>query len=337
MKNHTLFISLLVTFISSTALPTVLHWPECSVGELSIQNKTTSEKKIWLQKFDPILKAELAIDLLPSEIQKLTITRKNTTVRNALLHFANPKDIDVVYRCVDKYFLVTSIEGGLQTFRKSDLPAQTVYLKNLYSAKNNFKIEILNRFRQPIQTLFATMNSNEQKKLTLPKNPDLTYVRISAVNKFSAFNLNSTGSQNPMIVDAQVVPQNPNGAYFEISPRTGTGDSFTVLINDSKMIASARLQISDPHLEKMLFAKIQKGHNNQNRNLASITKSFWNWSVTEVTNIADIGSTACNGLPQIVDDRIDSWITDPGRICFWTYRIKREVPAAEISTGQKIN
>lgn len=195
----------------------------------------------------------------------------------------------------------------------------------------------MNRLREPLRTIIHTLNSNEQRKVLLLPTPELAFVRISAENKFTAFNLNSVGSQNAMIADTQQFPEDTTGGvYFEVGPRTGPGDSFTVKITNPALIEKARLQISNPTLEKMLFARIQKGHQKQNRNLATTTKSFWNWSVVEVTNIADFGSTACNGLPQIVDDRIDFWQKDPGRICFWTYRIKREVPAREIATGQKL-
>lgn len=324
--------------ISTKIFATVLHWPECQTGRLTLYNKSSSAQKIWLQTFDPTLKTETEVRLPPLQNIQVLIQHKNKTERNALLHFLNSKEFEIDFQCANKKYLATQIEGGVQTFRASDLPQQMIYLKNLFTAKNKFKIEILNRFRQPVLNLSVLLSSNEQRKIILPQTSELFYIRVSAENKFVAFNLNSVGSQNAMIVNPQVVVENKNGVYFELLPRQGVfGDSFTVLISDAKMIAKAREQISNPNLEKMLFAKIIKGSNNQNRNLASITKSFWNWSVAEVTNIADLGSTSCNGLPQAVDDRIDSWITDPGRICFWTYRIKREVPSLEISTGQKIN
>lgn len=337
MKYHVIFLVIATTLISQDVLSTVLHWPECKNGILSIRNKSITEQKLWLQKFDPVLKSESEIILTPNENIKIQIDKKNTSERKSLLHFSKSQDIDASFQCVGKNYYATSIEGGVQTFRKSDLNQQIFYIKNLYTSKNNLKIEILDKYRLSVHTISLVLNSNEQRKIMLPKNLNLFFVRISAGNKFVAFNLNSTGSQNPMIADAQAVSENLKGVYFEIGPHMGNGDTFTVLISDQKLIDKARLQLMQPQLEKMVFAKIQKGHNYQNRNLASVTKSFWNWSVTEVTNIADIGSTACNGLPQTVDDRIDSWSTDPGRICFWTYRIKREVPAAEIATGQKIN
>ncbi len=330
-------IILLVFMISQTAFSTVLHWPECAKGTLSVQNKSNQIQKFWLQKFDPTLNTETETEISALQNMKIEILQNSKTERNTLLHFSNNKDLDVIFNCNQKNYPATMIEGGIQTFRKSNLPQQTIYLKNLYTSSNYFKIETLNRFRQPIKTIFASLKSNEQRKIMLQIVKDSTYTRITADNKFAAFNLTVSGSENVMIADSETKPEIQNAVFFEIAPRTGGGDSFIAQIKDPNLIDKARLQISNPSLEKMLFAKIQKGHNNQNRNLASVTKSFWNWSVTEVTNIADIGSTACNGLPQIIDDRIDSWVTDPGRICFWTYRIKREVPASEIATGQKIS
>lgn len=319
-------------------LATVNHWVECASGDLFIQNKSPQIQKAWLQTFDPELTAETETELAPLTSVKIHIQKKTKTERYSLFHFLKPQDLNVTFTCdLNKLnYSSTTNEGGELTFRKSDLVNQTLYLKNLFTAKNKFKIEILNRFRQPIQNLSATLNSNEQKKIMLQKNIDLFFIRISAENKFVAFNLTSLGAQSALILDTQKVAENNTGVFFEVAPRSGLGDSFTVLISNPAMIDKARLQITNPGLEKMLFAKIKKGHASQNRNLASMTKSFWNWSVTEVTNIADLGSTACNGLPQIVDDRIDSWAQNPGRICFWTYRIKREVPSSEIATGQAV-
>lgn len=317
------------------SLATVHHWAECSSGDLFIQNKTTAAQKTWLQTFDPELKIETETELAPLATVKIHLVKKTKTERYSLFNFLKPQDLNITFTCDSSKlsYLATSYEGGEQTFRKSDLLNQTLYLKNLFTAKNKFKIEILNRFRQPILSLSPTLNTNEQRKIMLQKNNDLFFIRISAENKFVGFNLSSFGAQSAMILDTQKVAENNTGVFFEVAPRQGPGDSFTVLISNPTMIDKARLQIANPNLEKMLFAKIQKGHAKQNRNLASTTKTFWNWSVTEVTNIADLGSTACNGLPQIVDDRIDSWAQNPGRICFWTYRIKREVPASEIATG----
>ena len=83
----------------------------------------------------------------------------------------------------------------------------------------------------------------------------------------------------------------------------------------------------------MLFARIQKNHQGFNRNWSKVEKSFWSWSASEVTDFADLGSTACNGAPQEVDDRMDYWVIDPGQICFWNYRVKKELSPLEVATG----
>lgn len=334
-KRHLMFFCYLV-LLSPIAKGTVLHWPECASGLLSVQNTTTETQRVYLQTFDPTLKSEVSYQIPKLQTIQIPVDKKNTTERNALLYFSNARNIKANLNCQNKNYGSTSLEGGIQTFKKSELAQQIIYLKNLFTEKNKFKIELLDRYRKPLRIVTKDLKSNEQRKIMLLNNSELFYIRVSAESKFASFNLTTLGSQNAMIADSDRVPE-PSGVFFEVAPRDGIGDSFTVQIQNPDLIAKARQQISDPSLEKMLFAKIQKGHHQQNRNLASITKNFWNWAVLEVTNIADIGSTSCNGLPQMVDDRIDFWTTNPGRICFWTYRIKREVPALEIATGQKIN
>ena len=99
------------------------------------------------------------------------------------------------------------------------------------------------------------------------------------------------------------------------------------------MAVRARELIKFPQKEKMVFAKIQKQHSGFNRNWTKPEKSFWSWSTSEVTNFADLGSTACNGTPQEVEDRFEHWIVDPGQICFWNYRVKKELTPAEVAAG----
>jgi hypothetical protein len=118
-----------------------------------------------------------------------------------------------------------------------------------------------------------------------------------------------------------------------VGARTGADDNFVVKIEKPELIEKARTQIKNPALEKIVFAKIAKDHNGFNRNFNS-GGSFWSWSATEVTGFGDFGSTACNGQPQMLEDRVDSWIENPGQICFWSYRIKRELTSDEITKGK---
>ena len=163
------------------------------------------------------------------------------------------------------------------------------------------------------------------------------FVRVQGANRFAAFNLTTSGSEGPILIASQPSDTvSESAAYFEVRSQDNISDSFIAKITDPDLITQARLQISNPNLEKILFAKITKGHSGFNRNWTKTEKPFWSWSVSEVTSIADLASTSCNGLPQAVEDRVDYWVKDPGRICFWSYRIRKELKPSEVASGEII-
>jgi len=197
-------------------------------------------------------------------------------------------------------------------------------------------VELLDRRFNSLSRATILLKSLGQKNYTvIDQTKSWAYVRVSATHRFSAFNTSSVGSDGPAFIASQKSVVS-DGAYFEVRSQDKKGDSFVAKIIDPLLIAEARKQIANPSLEKILFAKITKGHAGTNRNWSKNEKPFWSWSIAEVTSINDLASTSCNGLPQSVEDRVDSWVKDPGRICFWSYRIRRELKSSEVAAGESI-
>ena len=339
MKSLNLVGITLISYflLINSAAAEVVRWPQvCSQGQLRIQNKTAADTKFWLQKFDPDLQSETEFMVTGKSSLLINITAKKKSERFSVLHFQQPQGIEAVFNCQKKTYPAHSFEGGKLTYRRSDLRHNQFWIQNLYSDKNEFKISYLDSTRQELKTVTVNLSSGG---MTIYKSNEAVknwrYLRIEAHDRFAAFNLNSRGSEGPFLIEVQKI-NSVAAAYFVVGSQDHAGDSFITKITDPLMIAKAREQITNPALQKILFAKIKKGHSDFNRNWMKKEKSFWSWSTSEVTNIADLGSTACNGLPQAVEDRTDSWLTDPGNICFWSYRIQKELTAEQVATGEII-
>jgi hypothetical protein len=335
MKNHLLFNLILGIFTYHNVFAEVLHWPQlCEGGELQIQNNSPHAFSVWLQKFDKNLVQEIEIELADKSTIIYPLENITKDEHYSLLHFAEKLAVEVVYKCNNKTYAANSFEGGVITFQKSDNKENLVVVENLYSGKNSVQIHLKDKYFNIIQTKDLELASFKKYYFDIPK--DLTAwtsVQINATHKYSVFYLDQQTNPKPLTVKPQPSEIDTKANYFLVGPRSGAGDSFIVKITDTSIIEKARDLIKNPQKEKMLFAKIQKDHMGFNRNWSKPEKSFWSWSASEVTSFGELGSTACNGTPQQVEDRVDFWVEDPGQICFWNYRVKKELKTSEVAHG----
>ena len=330
-------LSLLISTLCFTlpALSEILRWPQlCPSGKLTIQNTSNRTYRAWIQNFSDGKRIETELALPARSQTSVDVKSRRPMDRFTLMHFENPAKISAVYECEKTPLRVKahSVEGGVMNFLKSDLAENKLWIQNLYSDFNQVQIEYLNADHKVVFSESLRLGALEQKnhKPVLP-GLEFSYISISAKNRFTAFNLTSLGATGPFSVRAQNSELETKATYFLVGPREGEGDTFIVQIKDAEMILRARELVTHPELEKMVFAKIEKGHRNYNRNWSKKEKSFWSWAPTEVTNFADYGSTACNGIPQLLEDEIDQWVENPGIICFWNYRIKKELRSSEVA------
>lgn len=337
MTKYKTALSLLLSVILLTfkANSEVLRWPQlCSSGKLTVTNSSSQVLRGWIQKFSDGRRFENEIFVQAFSRSVFSIQTSNSNDRFTLLHFSDTQKISAVLSCEKSNLSVKahSLEGGFLNFASSDLSENKIWLQNLFSGSNTIHFNYLDQAGKVMAEETLSLSSNEQKnyKSTLSSSR-WSRLKIWGDNRFTAFSLISSGARGPASVQPQVSWVDANASYFLVGPREGQGDTFIARMTDSDLIARARELILHPEYEKMLFAKIEKGHQGYNRNWSKPEKSFWSWSVTEVTNFADIGSTACNGLPQLVEDDVDLWVQNPGRICFWNYRVQKELSPQEIT------
>jgi hypothetical protein len=338
MKTLKVFSILILLASAINANAEVFRWPQaCLNGQLQIKNLKNSSTRLWLQKFKTSLSSETEMILKPMGQLTYNLKAASALERFTILNLDMIGSIEVEFSCNKKVYPAHTFEGGNLTYRKADLPQSELWLQNLYSGANSVLLEFQNRRFETLASARITLKSLAKLSYKVPAGiTNWNYIRVSGQERFSAFNLNTAGSQGPLIVNPQIGKAATDTSYFLLAPRNGLGDSYIAQIKDPALVQRARDQIANPELEQILFAKVQKGSQGYNRNWSKSEKSFWSWSITEVTNFGDVGSTSCNGFPQAIEDRIDSWIKSPGRICFWGYRIKQELTAEQVATGQVI-
>lgn len=313
----------------------VLRWPQlCLNGTLVVNNTDNQSLRAWIQKFSDGKRYESEISVRAFGKSEFPIQSSSTDDRFSLMHFNSPLKVTATFKCekTGLFSKAQSLEGGVMSYEKSDLAENKIWLQNLFVGENKVNFDYLDNFGKTIRSETVLLHSFEQKNFKTSMN-DLEWqsLKISAEQRWTSFSLVSSGARSPQSVRPQPSSVDTSYAYFEVGPRDGEGDSYVARISDPALIARARELVLHPEYEKIVFAKIEKGHQGYNRNFSKTEKSFWSWSITELTNFADIGSTACNGMPQIVEDDVDLWVQNPGRICFWNYRIKREIPVQEIT------
>lgn len=322
---------LLLTIATSNSFAKVLHWADyCESGNLKVTNETNEEQSVWLQKFNPQLanETEFTIDAKSSRLIKIEKTEIND--RFSLLTFSNENEIKALYQCGGQEIEATEHEGGQVIYQKNQISPNKLWLQNIYYTQNEISLEYLDEKYNLIRNSKISLKSGESLTLATPTDLNWKKIRISSTYKYLSYFISNNNIEKPTLVKPVESVLDPTASYFLVGSRHNTGDSFVVKITNPEMIAKARHLIKNPHLEKMLFATVQKDHHGFNRNLNTVTKTHWSWSTIEVTNFDDFGSIVCNGQPQALEDRVESWTQDPGKICFWDYRVKKELSITEI-------
>jgi len=335
IKKTALSLLLGLFLLTIEAKSEILRWPQlCLNGTLSVRNASQQNLRAWIQKFSDGQRIETEISVRAFSKSDFSIQASKSADRFTLMHFGSPQKISATFNC-EKTRLTSkaeSFEGGVMTYTQSDLGENKIWLQNLYSGDNTLLVEYIDALGKTISSELVYLKSFEQKNYKTYVSENLWQsLRIKADQRWTSYSMVSSGARSPQSILPQTSTADPDAAYFEVGPRDGVGDTFVVRIYDANLIARARELVLHPEYEKIVFAKIEKGHQDFNRNFSKPEKSFWSWSATEVTNFADIGSTACNGMPQLVEDEVDLWVQNPGSICFWSYRIKKELSVHEIT------
>lgn len=129
----------------------------------------------------------------------------------------------------------------------------------------------------------------------------------------------------------------PLTVYFEVSEVTPAhGESFIIGLTELSDINTARNIVAQGE-HKVIIAEIDRISSRANQGNFDLARNKqWSWYVINVMDFADNSIEVLDGWPSYVEENFDAWVENTkadngkGRIGFWNYTIKREVPHEEL-------
>lgn len=180
----------------------------------------------------------------------------------------------------------------------------------------------------PLEAEFKTL----QQELQIPRGTQS--ITLQAPGRWIGKVLSSSQQEIPLTdLPRKLSPPAPGPRYFLFASRDGDSQgTFVVPMVNPKLIQESLEQIAKPDSARLLVARIEKSLSGLNRDLSALMKTPWSWQVLEAQNYADFAHISCDGSPQIVEEKLNAWFHETGgTICFWSYRVVREVSVTELT------
>ncbi|GEM_PF-1513496 len=338
-------ILILATHLSAKALDVVYVPAYCPSENLRVQikNTTSRHQRAWTQvRVDGEL-IEKHFDLQPREEIKIAGSDFLIENRGFSLKSFEPQTLQFKLSCGNQSVAVPSQTSSPQVQHKFAFGTREVkiHLLNLFLKSNSVQLSAYS----------ATNHLVEQREIILENYYDTASLQWSfptSVHRVEihgqerlhsfAFYENIQGHEKQsmsLALEAPLLDADPAKVYFLVSTKeTPARESFVIALDDPKMIKTAREQIHSPAFEKIIVAGIELGHGNYNRSFSAKDRAPYSWSVQRVDAFADFAHIDCDGSPDLTEERLYQKLNEGGRICFWRYRVTRELTHHEVVRGQ---
>ncbi|WP_374028703.1 hypothetical protein [Bdellovibrio bacteriovorus] len=344
-RIKTLISSMVFLSTTPSAASDVVYAPafcEPSALTVFVKNKTSEAQRLWTQvRFGSEIQ-ELHHDLDP----KSTIKIRGTEFLPAKMAFSlkawSKNSLQITASCD---------EGGSTPLSDVTSPAQShalpsgvqavkIHVLNLFLKSQTVHLKAFNRYGLVVDEKTVSLNNYyDTETLKWSFKTDVSRIEIAGPERFhSLLFYDSFGTEKPSpamaLKPVELAPAVQN-KYFLVSTKDPRPEeAFVVAISDTEMIEIAREQIRNPALEKIIVAGIELGSGGYNRAFLSRDKSPYSWSVNRVDAFADFAHIDCDGSPDLTEERLLQKLEAGGRICFWRYRVVRELTASEVATGK---
>ena len=337
---------LLLSSLGATALAgETFHSPSLCEPEkqiLTLTNLTRSNQRAWTQVrlADGVID-EIQWDLKAQEKLQIKSSEFLSEMKYFSLKSLNSKAFRFSFSCEDgPSWTAGSLTSPQVTHYAPDGSRSfKIYLENLFLKKQKITLRAYSK----------TQNLIAEKEITLEKSYDTTSLKWSFTEDVSRIDISGTDRlhsdvffvqnnqeiQSPgLAMSPTRLPASEAKTYFLVSTKSVSADeAFVIAIDDPAKIATAREQISNPSLEKIIVAGIELGDGGYNRAFLSRDKSPYSWSVNRVDAFADFAHIDCDGSPDLTEERLEQKLSEGGRICFWRYRVVRELSLEEVRSG----
>ncbi|KHD87930.1 MAG: hypothetical protein OM95_11705 [Bdellovibrio sp. ArHS] len=339
----TLSAWILVFGLSAHASEVVYLPAYCEPERLTVfvTNKSFEPERLWAQtRFEQEIQ-ELHYDVEARSQIKIRGSEFLPTKMAASFKYFS-KSLQVTSSCEGSPSIpLTSTVSPLATHY---LPANTksvkMHLLNLFLRSNSVQLKAFNKAGTLVDEkslLFENYYDTESFKWSFSQ--PVVRIEIKAAERLHSlllYDANGTEKSSPSVSLTPVILEPPpQQTYFLVSTKDARADeAFVVGFTDQSQIKTAREQIQNPSLEKILVAGIELGHGGFNRAFYGKDKAPYSWSVNRVDAFADFAHIDCDGSPDLTEERLMSKLNEGGRICFWRYRIVRELTYEEVRSGK---
>lgn len=316
----------------------------CLPSEMTVwvSNKTNQMQRVWMQTRETDLVEEKSYDLNPREQIKVPATEFLRTPKAFSVKTWDRGVLQVETQCwgEDKVLLTSSVAQEIDHYLTSSTTHVKLTIVNLFPNPQAARLQFFNRSNQIVKEEpfhLGKYYETQAIKLTVPAGA--TRLHISAEARLHSqvqliqnnqFKLSPGIALAPVILNAD-----SQQVYFLVSTRERNPDqSFVIALSDPAKIATAREQIRNPQLEKIIVGGITLGNGGFNRAFGSSDRAPYSWSVYRVDAFADFAHIDCDGGPDSTEERLPEKLNAGGRICFWHYRVTKELTLDEVRSGR---
>ncbi|XGC82381.1 hypothetical protein ACES2L_07815 [Bdellovibrio bacteriovorus] len=335
-----------IMLFSSTSLASeVVYSPGfCEPSELTvtIKNKTKEMQRAWGQvRIDEEIQ-EQHFDLAAGAQIQIPASRFLNTKQGFSFKTWDKKSLSILASCAGSltYPLNEITSPEVTHYLPSGITTVKLQLMNLYLKAQTIQLRGYGRYGKLL----------EQKEISIEKyydtsalkwnfSEDVMRIEIRGEQRLhSLLSFDEKGQEKTSPALPKTVPFSPapEKNYFLVSTKgPNPEESFVIALTDAQQIHTAREQIQNKDLEKIIVARIELGHGGFNRAFAAKDKSPYSWSVFYVDAFADFAHIDCDGSPDLTEERLPQKLSEGGgRICFWRYRIIKELTVEEVATGK---
>lgn len=335
-----------IMLISSTSLAseTVYAPGFCEPSELTvtIKNKTKEMQRAWSQvRIDEEIQ-EQHFDLTAGSQIQIPGERFLSLKQGFAFKTWDKSSLSISANCAGSlnYPLNETTSPEVTHYLPSGITSVKMQLMNLFLKAQTIKLRGYGKFGNLLgQKEIIIEKYYDTSALKWTFSEEVMRIEITGeqrIHSLLSFEEKSVEKISPALPKAVSLTPALKKNYFMVSTKgANPEEAFVIALDDPQQISTAREQIQNKELEKIIVARIELGHGGFNRALSAKDKSPYSWSVYYVDAFADFAHIDCDGSPDLTEERLPQKLSEGGgRICFWRYRVIKELTLDEVASGK---
>lgn len=301
--------------------------------ELEVRNPGSEPEPFWLQvREDGRLVQEIADEANPGE----TLRRAGADFLAGAQTFSvrqRGSRLRFTLNCAGSVALTPATSPRADFDLRGQRAPLLVRVQNLHHSAQLVAVRFLAADGRVLaETSLALPKSyvSVENKLEIPAGA--ARLRLDGEARLNSRLLNSTDLREiPALTPVPAEIHVPASRAYFLLTNDGASESFVVSTDNADLADQARDLIRRKSY-KITFALAEAAPAaNENRDFVSAGAPPWSWRAKELYGFNDLGHQDCSGSPSMLEDRV---VAGAERmICFWSFRLRRELTADEVRTG----